>query len=65
MAKTNPFEFLQQVRAEGAKVTWPTRKETMITTGMVFVMVTLACLFFFFADTIIQFVVGTILGLTN
>ena len=39
MAKTNPFEFLQQVRAEGAKVTWPTRKETMITTVMVFVMV--------------------------
>ena len=42
MAKTNPFEFLQQVRAEGAKVTWPTRKETLITTAMVFVMAVLA-----------------------
>lgn len=60
MAKTNPFEFLQQVRAEGAKVTWPTRKETMITTGMVFVMVVMACLFFFLADTIIQLGIGTI-----
>ena len=39
MAKTNPFDFIQQVRSEAAKVTWPTRKETMITTAMVFVMV--------------------------
>lgn len=65
MAKTNPFEFLQQVRAEGAKVTWPTRKETMITTGMVFLMVIMACLFFFFADTILQFGVRSILGLAG
>ena len=53
MAKTNPAEFLQQVRAEGAKVTWPTRKETMITTAMVFVMVVLASLFFMAVDWIL------------
>lgn len=65
MAKTNPFEFLQQVRSEGAKVTWPTRKETLITTGMVFVMVALACLFFFFADMIMRTGVGLIVGLAG
>ena len=50
MAKTNPFDFIQQVRSEGAKVTWPTRKETMITTAMVFVMVVLASAFFLVVD---------------
>jgi len=50
MAKTNPFDFIQQVRSEGAKVTWPTRKETMITTAMVFVMVVLASVFFLVVD---------------
>ena len=39
MARTNPFEFLQQVRTEVAKVTWPTRRETVITTIMVVLMV--------------------------
>jgi preprotein translocase subunit SecE len=63
MAKTNPFEYLQQVRAEGAKVTWPTRKETMVTTGMVFVMVVLASLFFLVADQVVRFVVSLILGI--
>ena len=63
MAKTNPFEFLQQVRAEGAKVTWPTRKETMITTAMVFVMVVLASLFFLIVDQVIRWGVSLVLGL--
>ena len=63
MAKTNPAEFLQQVRAEGAKVTWPTRKETMITTAMVFVMVVLASIFFLLADMVIRWGVSLILGL--
>ena len=63
MAKTNPFEYLQQVRAEGAKVTWPTRKETMITTGRVFVMVVLASVFFLLADQVVRFVVSLILGI--
>lgn len=62
MAKTNPFEFMQQVRAEGAKVTWPTRKETMVTTGMVFIMVILAALYFLVVDQVLRWGVGFILG---
>ncbi len=63
MAKVNPFEFLQQVRAEGAKVTWPTRKETMITTGMVFVMVLVASIFFLVVDQAVRWGVSLVLGL--
>lgn len=62
-AKTSPFQFLQQVRAEGSKVTWPTRKETMVTTGMVFVMVLLAALFFLVVDWVLRTGVGLVLGL--
>ncbi len=61
-SKTNPFTFLQQVRAETAKVTWPSRKETMISTVMVLIMVVLAALFFFAADQIIGYLVGLILN---
>jgi preprotein translocase subunit SecE len=50
MAKTGPAEFARQVRQETSKVTWPTRKETMVTTAMVFVMVTIAALFFLVVD---------------
>ena len=63
MAKTSPFEFLQQVRAEAAKVTWPTRKETLVTTGMVFVMVIIASVFFLLADQIIHWLIGLVLGI--
>jgi preprotein translocase subunit SecE len=52
MARTSPAEFARQVRQEVAKVTWPSRKETMTTTAMVFVMVIIASLFFFIADQI-------------
>lgn len=62
MAKPNPVEFLQEVRSEGAKVAWPTRKETMITTAMVFVMVIVASLFFLMSDQIIRWAVGLVLG---
>jgi preprotein translocase subunit SecE len=62
MAKTNPFEFIQQVRAETAKVTWPTRKETIVTTIMVLIMVALASIFFFIADQILGGVVSLLLG---
>ncbi|WP_029349494.1 preprotein translocase subunit SecE [Bosea sp. 117] len=61
MAKTNPVEFFQQVRAEARKVTWPTRRETLITTAMVFVMVVVASLFFLVADQILSFVVAQLL----
>jgi preprotein translocase subunit SecE len=50
MAKTSALEFARQVRQEVAKVTWPSRRETMLTTVMVFVMVFVAALFFFLAD---------------
>lgn len=63
MAKTNPAEFLQEVRDEAKKVTWPTRKETMITTGMVLLMVFVASIFFLIADQIIAFMLRLILGL--
>ena len=54
MARTNPFEFLQQVRTEVAKVTWPTRRETVITTVMVLAMSVAAALFFLAADWIVE-----------
>ncbi|MFL5123797.1 MAG: preprotein translocase subunit SecE [Microvirga sp.] len=63
MAKTNPFEFLQQVRSEAAKVTWPTRKETTITTALVFVFVVLASVFFLVVDQVMAFGVRLVLGL--
>jgi len=57
----SPFKFLQEVRSETNKVTWPTRRETTITTIMVFVMVALASIFFFAADQIISFLITTLL----
>ncbi|WP_116654231.1 preprotein translocase subunit SecE [Pelagibacterium sediminicola] len=63
MARTNPFTFFQQVRSEVAKVVWPNRNETAISTVMVLVMVTFASLFFLAADQIIQFFVGLILSI--
>lgn len=63
MAKPNPVEFLQEVQTEGKKVTWPTRKETLITTGMVFVLVVVASIFFLLADIVIRWGVSLVLGL--
>lgn len=60
----NPIEFFREVRQEVAKVTWPTRRETMITTTMVFIFVVLASIFFLVADKIIGFVVKLILGIS-
>ncbi|HAK64054.1 MAG TPA: preprotein translocase subunit SecE [Alphaproteobacteria bacterium] len=62
MAKTSPFEFIQQVRRETAKVTWPTRNETAVTTLMVFIMVALASVFFAVVDMVLQFGVKYLLG---
>ncbi|KPF95984.1 preprotein translocase subunit SecE [Rhodopseudomonas palustris] len=58
----SPFKFLQEVRSETAKVTWPTRREVTITTIMVFIMVALASIFFFFADQLIRILITFILG---
>lgn len=53
-ARTNPLQFVQQVRAEVAKVVWPTRRETLLTTIMVFIMATLTAIFFFIVDFLIR-----------
>jgi preprotein translocase subunit SecE len=63
MARTSPTEFFRQVREEVSKVTWPTRKETAVTTGMVFVMVSLAAIFFFVVDQLLNLGVRSILGM--
>ena len=63
MAKVNPGEFIRQVRQETAKVTWPTRRDAMLSTVMVFLMVFLAALFFFSVDQVLSFAVRLILGL--
>jgi preprotein translocase subunit SecE len=64
MAKTtNPFTFLQQVRSETAKVTWPSRRETMISTVMVLGFAFLAAAFFFLADQAMGYGVELILGI--
>jgi preprotein translocase subunit SecE len=63
MAKTSPFQFFQQVRQETSKVTWPTRKETMISTVMVFVMVFIAAIFFFAVDQVLSAGVKLVFGL--
>lgn len=54
MAKTNPLTFIQQVRAEAAKIVWPTRREVMLTTLMVFIMTALTATFFFLVDLAIR-----------
>jgi preprotein translocase subunit SecE len=59
----SPGAFIRQVRQEASKVTWPTRKETGITTLMVFIMVVLAAIFFFAVDQLLGLAVRFILGL--
>ncbi|HWA38894.1 MAG TPA: preprotein translocase subunit SecE [Burkholderiales bacterium] len=63
MAKINPLEFARQVRQEVGKVTWPTRKETGITTAMVFLMVVLAAVFFFLVDQVLSLLMRYVIGL--
>lgn len=60
--KTSPVEFAREVRQETVKVTWPTRKETAVTTGMVLVMVVLAAAFFFVADQLMSLLVRMVMG---
>jgi preprotein translocase subunit SecE len=63
MAISSPVEFLRQVRQEVGKVTWPTRKETTVTTIMVFAMVIVAALFFFLVDLGLGHLVRLVLGI--
>ncbi len=59
----NPFRFLQEVRSEADKVTWPSRRETMVTTGLVIALVILTSLFFLAVDQTLRVMVGLILKL--
>lgn len=60
--KTNPITFFKQVQAEAKKVTWPTRKETVLSTIMVFIMVVMAAVFLFLTDQIVATIIRWILG---
>lgn len=57
----NPFQFLQGVRAEGSRITWPSQRETLITTGLVILMVLFASLFFVVVDWALRLGVGVLL----
>lgn len=59
----NPFVFLQQVRQETSKVTWPSRRETVVSTIMVLVFAFIAAVFFFAADQLMGLAIELILGL--
>ena len=61
----DPAKFVREVRAEVARVTWPSRKETMITTGLVFLMVTIAAIFFFVVDQAIGLGVRALFGVAG
>ncbi len=61
MAKTSPIEFVKQVQAETRKITWPTRRETIMTGVMVMIMTTLLGVFFLGVDAIFDFIVNTLL----
>jgi preprotein translocase subunit SecE len=63
MMKLNPGQYIREIRREISKVTWPSRKETTVSTGMVFLMVFLAAMFFFLVDQVISNVVKLILSL--
>ena len=63
--KTNPLQFVQQVRSEVSKVVWPTRREVVITSIMVFIMAMLTALFFFFVDFMIREGLRLLLGAFN
>jgi len=58
----NPFEFIQQVRSEATKVVWPTRRETLITTGLVMLMAVFAAVFFILVDEALHVLVSLVLG---
>jgi preprotein translocase subunit SecE len=58
----NPFEFIQQVRVEATKVVWPTRRETLVTTGLVMLMAIFAAFFFIVVDQGLRFFVSLVLG---
>jgi len=65
VAKVNPGEFIRQVRAETAKVVWPTKQETIRTAVMVLIMTTLLAVFFLGVDTVFSWVVASLISLAS
>lgn len=63
MAMTNPLQFIQQARAEVGKVVWPSRREVLLTTVMVFILAALTAVFFAMVDIIIRYGLNTVLGM--
>ncbi|NRA99502.1 MAG: preprotein translocase subunit SecE [Rhodobacteraceae bacterium] len=63
MARTNPIQFVQQVRSEVSKIVWPTRREVLLTSVMVFVLAMLTAIFFFFVDWGIRTALQALLGM--
>ena len=63
MKQFNPTKFFKEVKQEGKKIVWPTRKETLVTTAMVFVMVLIFSIFFLLVDNIISWFIRLVLGL--
>ena len=63
MARTNPIQYIQQVRSEVSKVVWPTRREVLLTTVMVFILAALTALFFSLVDLTRQFGLRSVLGM--
>jgi len=63
MATTNPFQFIQQVRSEVSKITWPTRREVLLTTIMVFVMSAIAAMIFALVDLLIRSGIQSVLNI--
>lgn len=63
MTKTSPAKFIQEVKSETQKVTWPSRKEMIASTIAVFIMVTIVSIFLFFADQILAWGIDKILTL--
>ena len=61
--RVSPMQFLSQVRAEGRKVTWPSRKETWITSVMVFIMVAIAAVFFWGVDFVLGYIFQQVIAL--
>jgi preprotein translocase subunit SecE len=63
MSISNPFQFIQQVRSEVSKITWPTRREVLLTTIMVFVMSAIAALIFALVDLLIRSGIQSVLNI--
>ncbi|AZV79572.1 preprotein translocase subunit SecE [Parasedimentitalea marina] len=63
MATINPVQFIQQVRAEVSKIVWPTRREVLLTTVMVFIMASLTAVFFALVDVLIRFGLAGVLDM--